>query len=206
MCFRCTVAARISSIWPNERCRKSWCCVPRAAASRSPRNALPDLSRALRIAGFRDGPLTTPQLPERPAKAMSGVGNRRRLAERQPWAQSRQLNLAGVGRKQNVCSQAGRREAKAGLIWANNGGFAYSRAIAAVTLAPRWYAAMGDWDPDNPRLHYISTSRPTSTTWAAGTPKYAAGRLALRCIAANSDFRQTAMPDAAPGITITRLK
>src|SRR6516164_2176520 len=57
------------------------------------------------------------------------------------------------------------------------------------------------------RGHYISTSRPTSTTWAAGTPKYAAGRLALRCIAANKDFLQTAMPDTLLlGITITRLK
>ena len=62
-------------------------------------------------------------------------------------------------------------------------------------------------NPDYPRLHYISTSRPTSTTWAAGTPKYAAGRLALRCIVANKVFLQTAMPHALPvGITITRLK
>jgi hypothetical protein len=59
----------------------------------------------------------------------------------------------------------------------------------------------------HPSGHYISTSRPTSTTWAGGTPKYAAGRLALRCIMANRDFLQTAMPDASlPGITITRLK
>ena len=55
--------------------------------------------------------------------------------------------------------------------------------------------------------HYISTSRPTSTTWAGGTPKYAAGRLALRCIMANRDFLQLAMPVASLlGITITRLK
>ena len=55
--------------------------------------------------------------------------------------------------------------------------------------------------------HYISTSRPTSTTWAGGTPKYAAGRLALRCIMANRDFLQPAMPVASLlGITITRLK
>lgn len=60
---------------------------------------------------------------------------------------------------------------------------------------------------DHPPWHYISTSRPTSTTWAAGTPKYTAGRLAFRCIVANTDFLQTAMPDALPvEITITRLK
>jgi hypothetical protein len=59
----------------------------------------------------------------------------------------------------------------------------------------------------HPCRHYISTSRPTSTTWAGGTPKYAAGRLALRCIMANRDFLQTAMPDVSLlGITITRLK
>ena len=40
----------------------------------------------------------------------------------------------------------------------------------------------------------ISTSRPTSTTCEVGTPKYAAGRLALRCIAANSSFLHIAIP------------
>jgi YcaO cyclodehydratase, ATP-ad Mg2+-binding len=44
----------------------------------------------------------------------------------------------------------------------------------------------------------ISTSRPTSTTWGVGTPKYAAGRLALRCIAANSRSRHTAIPNTLP--------
>ena len=54
---------------------------------------------------------------------------------------------------------------------------------------------------------YISTSRPTSTTWAVGTLKYAAGRLALRCMVANRDFLQTAMPDAfSDAITMTRRK
>jgi hypothetical protein len=46
----------------------------------------------------------------------------------------------------------------------------------------------------------------TSTTWAPETSKYAAGRLALRCIVANRDFLHTAMQDALAGITITRLK
>ena len=39
-----------------------------------------------------------------------------------------------------------------------------------------------------------------------GTPKYAAERLALRCIVANRDFLQTAMPATlSVAITITRL-
>src|SRR5438445_13728929 len=59
----------------------------------------------------------------------------------------------------------------------------------------------------HPCGYYISTSRPTSTTLAGGTPKYAAGRLALRCIMANRDFLPTALPDASLlGITITRLQ
>lgn len=49
----------------------------------------------------------------------------------------------------------------------------------------------------HPCGYYISTSRPTSTTCAGGTPKYEAGRLALRCIMANRDFLQPAMPVAS---------
>ena len=76
---------------------------------------------------------------------------------------------------------------------------ATSRRITRGAVAGAGVSGYQSW-------RYISTSRPTSTTWAAGTPKYAAGRLALRCIVANRDFRQATMPGAVPGITMTRLK
>ena len=53
-------------------------------------------------------------------------------------------------------------------------------------LNAAWDTAISHLDPPGSSNvsavcgHYISTSRPTSTTSAGGTPKYAAGRLALR--------------------------
>jgi len=77
----------------------------------------------------------------------------------------------------------------------------------AASVAARYWQWQTAWRSRSSTPPYISTSRPTSTTWATGTPKYAAGRLALRCIAANKDFLQIAMPDTLLlGITITRLK
>ena len=75
-----------------------------------------------------------------------------------------------------------------------------------IRLSPTWTRPGGPVFLPSVRTIYLDFEA-ASTTWAGGTPKYAAGRLALRCIMANRDFLQAAMPDASLlGITIIFLQ